>query len=365
MQVRAAGAVLIAAAAWLLYVRARRKTRSSAAAPTPFRRRVSLAAADVPPALTVQDYIDVESAEQRGFEHVGYLREAASVAAAVAGIERYALRCLQQSAARLRADPMMSREVELTSGSATSPRFSGICAIGQSRLLLPSAETTFAPERMLGSTDSKPLAGTSNHLVMLEEGAVVEGGTLDVRHGSIHLGAGAVVEPGALVRGPAVVGARTVLRRGAYLRGAVVLGGGGTFGCELKNVLACDGCECPHHGYVGDSLLGHRAHLGCGATTANFPLFPSSTLAIDLPAAQGDGELLRYELGLRKFGAVIGDGSQLGCGCVTEPGCLIAADTHAYPLCRLPRGVYGPREILKRAPGVVRAPLRAASAPSP
>mmetsp|Transcript_34874 Transcript_34874/g.102282 ORF Transcript_34874/g.102282 Transcript_34874/m.102282 type:complete len:115 (-) Transcript_34874:373-717(-) len=70
----------------------------------------------------------------------------------------------------------------------------------------------------------------------------------------------------------------------------------------------------------------------------------------------------RYSLDRRKFGAVIGDGSQLGCGSVTEPGCLVAPNTHSYPLCRLPRGVYGPNELIKNRPheaGVIACtPLR-------
>ena len=149
-------------------------------------------------------------------------------------------------------------------------------------------------------------------------------------------------------------------------------------------------CEAPHHGYVGDSLLGRRAHLGCGATTANLPLLKHCSPSVELPlppvpleAPRRDGPssrrggrserdgggapssaadaAVRYDLGIRKFGAVIGDGSQLGCGCVAEPGCLLAPNTHAYPLCRLPRGVYGPDELIKNrqaaSGALVRAPL--------
>ena len=104
-------------------------------------------------------------------------------------------------------------------------------------------------------------------------------------------------------------------------------------------------------GYCGDSLLGHCAHFGCGAVTANFPLFAGSRPALTLRGA-------RYDLGRRKLGAVLGDHCQLGCGSVTEPGCLLAPNTHAYPLSRLPRGVYGPRELLKSRPRIERAPLR-------
>lgn len=339
----------------------------------------------VPAPLTVAHHIDIDAAEARGFEHADFLRDAFDVVTVIDGIERLALDYLYSAAARARSE-LCCYELDLTAETSADmppspvrcrlplegtgvhdarmpPNMPApVCAVGRARLLL-DATATFAPERVLG-TD----AGAQN-VIVVGKGAVIEGGTLDVRHGAVYIGPGAVVEPGALVRGPAVVGAGTTLRRGAYLRGPVVLGSEGTFGCELKNVLACDGCDCPHHGYIGDSLLGHKAHLGCGAATANFPLFAGSGPAVDLPEADRAGagadgaaetaNLVRYELGRRKFGAVIGDGSQLGCGCVTEPGCLIGPNTHAYPLCRLPRGAYGPDEILKRgAPGVARAPMR-------
>ena len=110
----------------------------------------------------------------------------------------------------------------------------------------------------------------------------------------------------------------------------------------------------PHTGYCGDSLLGHHAHFGCGAVTANFPLFATSRPTLTVRST-------RYDLCRCKFGAVLGDGSQLGCGSVTEPGCLIAPDTHVYPLCRLACGVYGPHELLKNRPAIERAPRRPAA----
>ena len=147
-----------------------------------------------------------------------------------------------------------------------------------------------------------------------------------------------------------MIGEGCVLRRGAYLRGDVLLGPGCVVGCEMKHALALEGVELPHHGYVGDSLLGHRAHFGCGVVTANFPLFPSSLPSVDL-------EGMRFELGRRKFGAVVGDAAQVGCQSVLEPGCLLAPDTHAYPLSRIPRGAYGPHAILKNRPSLQAVPL--------
>ena len=116
-------------------------------------------------------------------------------------------------------------------------------------------------------------------------------------------------------------------------------------------MVALDGCELPHHSYCGDSLLGHRAHLGCGAVTANFPLFESSSPSLRVASGA------RVALGRRKIGAVLGDRCQLGCNSVTDPGTFLAPNTHAYPLSRLRAGVYGPGEILKPRQVVERAPL--------
>lgn len=141
------------------------------------------------------------------------------------------------------------------------------------------------------------------------------------------------------------------MRHGAYIRGDVVLGAGCVVGGELKHALALDHCELPHYGYCGDSLLGYKAHFGCGSLTANLPLLGDSKPSVDI------GER-RYMLGRKKVGAVVGDHVQLGCGTVTEPGCLLAPRTLCYPLTRLARGCYGPNELLKNRPTIERVPLR-------
>ena len=186
----------------------------------------------------------------------------------------------------------------------------------------------------------------------MEDGAKVLGGTFDLSGGSIYIGAHVVVEPGALIRGPAYIGDDCIIRHGAYIRGDVILGQGGVYGGELKNVLALDGCEVPHHSYCGDSLLGHRAHLGCGAVTANFPLFSTSTPSVRIASGA------RVSLGRRKLGAVLGDHCQLGCNSVTDPGTFLAPNTHSYPLTRLRAGIYGPDEIIKPRPAIERAAYR-------
>ena len=220
---------------------------------------------------------------------------------------------------------------------------------------LPNEYAVRAPSKCLRHSgakfDPERLIGAVAHHIVVSDGARVEGGTFDASDGAIFLGEGATVEAGALIKGPAYIGTQCVVRHGAYIRGDVTLGADCVVGGELKHMLALDGCELPHHGYCGDSLLGHKAHFGCGSVTANFPLFPSSAPAVDI----GDAT---YVLGRRKFGAVVGDHSQLGCGTVTEPGSLLAPNTCSYPLCRLPRGHYGPNQILKNKPHIEVAPLR-------
>jgi len=214
------------------------------------------------------------------------------------------------------------------------------------KVLLASgdARSIVQPERILCCDTTAPGE------LMLGAGVELQGGTFDLSRGSIFLGEGCCVEPGAYVRGPAHFGQRCTVRHGAYVRGDVVVGSDSVVGGELKHMLGLEHIECPHYGYCGDALLGYKAHLGCGALTANLPLFPSSLPAVDI-----DGTT--YTLGRRKFGAVLGDHVTLGCGCVAEPGCLVAPGTQAYPLCRLPRGLYGPKELIKHPVRHVRVPI--------
>ena len=307
-------------------------------------RRVSLRDAPreaVPRELTAAFYFDLDAADSRGVEQARHLRDAHSIGAALDGLHEYISSTLASHAVRVQG---LAAGHSRDGASVVSDAGTGAC-IGSVRVISEAA--TIVCERLIGAgeTSARP------SLIMLGKDVVIQGGTLDASAGDIWIGAGTRVEPGVLIRGPAVIGERSEIRRGAYLRGDVSLGAGAVVGCEMKMVLALDGVELPHHGYVGDSLLGHRAHFGCGSVTANFPLFPGSPPSLDL-----DG--VRYELGLRKFGAVVGDGSQLGCGSVTQPGCLLARDVHAYPLSRLPKGVYGPSVLLKHGPGLSAVELR-------
>lgn len=169
------------------------------------------------------------------------------------------------------------------------------------------------------------------------EGRVMAGATIE---GEVFVGKGAVVEPGAYVRGPAILGRDCQVRKGAYLRGAVLAGDGSILGnsCEFKNVALLAEGIVPHLSYVGDSILGHRAHLGAGVIVSNAKLV-KETVRVTV-----DGRT--HDTGLRKFGAIVGDGCDVGCGTVLNPGTILGKRCLLYPLLSF-RGVLPADRIVK------------------
>lgn len=123
--------------------------------------------------------------------------------------------------------------------------------------------------------------------------------------------------PQATLIGPAWIGAKTEIRPGAFIRGNVIVGEGGVLGnsCEFKNCLLLDGVQVPHFSYVGDSVLGNKAHFGAGVICSNLRLDQRTIL---VRTAEGD-----FDTGLRKFGAIVGDQAEVGCNSVLNPGTLL------------------------------------------
>jgi len=121
----------------------------------------------------------------------------------------------------------------------------------------------------------------------------------------------------ATIIGPAWIGPRTEIRPGAFIRGNVIVGEGCVLGnsCEYKNCLLLDGVQTPHYNYVGDSILGNKAHLGAGVICSNLRL-DQGEVTVRLPSGT-------VSTGLRKFGAVLGDGAEVGCNAVLNPGTLL------------------------------------------
>ncbi len=142
----------------------------------------------------------------------------------------------------------------------------------------------------------------------------------------VFIGTGTIVEPGAVIKGPAWIGENCVIRTGCYIREQVVVGNGVMLGnsCEFKNCVLFDHAEIPHFNYVGDSVVGHKGHLGAGVILSNVRL-DRQQVKVALP----DGS--RVETGLRKFGAIIGDHAEIGCNAVLNPGSVIGRDAVIYP----------------------------------
>jgi len=156
----------------------------------------------------------------------------------------------------------------------------------------------------------------------------------------VFIGEGTVVEPGALIKGPAIIGKNCQIRHNAYIRENVIVGDDCVVGnsCELKNVMLFNGCQVPHFNYLGDSILGHKAHVGAGVIASNLKSLPGNV------TVEKDG--VPFDTGLRKFGALIGDGAEVGCNSVLNPGSIIGRSSVIYPSVNW-RGILPANSIAK------------------
>lgn len=141
----------------------------------------------------------------------------------------------------------------------------------------------------------------------------------------VFIGEGTVVEDGAMIKGPAIIGRNCEIRHNAYIREHVIIGDGCVIGnsCELKHSLLFNDCQVPHFNYVGDSILGHHAHLGAGVKISNVKLDHSNVYV------EVEGQ--PFDTGLRKFGALLGDFAEIGCNAVLNPGSIIGRRSLVYP----------------------------------
>ena len=165
--------------------------------------------------------------------------------------------------------------------------------------------------------------------------------------GAVYIGAGTIIEQGAMIKGPAWIGEGCEIRNGAYIRENVVVGNGVVLGnsCEFKNCLIFDEAQIPHFNYVGDSILGHKAHLGAGAILSNVRL-DHSTIAVHSAESS-------INTRLKKFGAIVGDRAEIGCNSVLSPGSIIGRDTIIYPGTSW-KGVLPSNSIAKTEPQTLR-----------
>ncbi len=157
----------------------------------------------------------------------------------------------------------------------------------------------------------------------------------------IFLGPGAVVEPGALIKGPTIIGSHTEVRQGAYIRGKCIVGDRCVVGhtTEMKSTIMLNGAKAGHFAYLGDSILGGECNLGAGTKLANLKIRGSS---VRVPV---EGNTI--DSGLRKFGAVIGDGVEIGCNTVTNPGTVLGKKCMVLPVVSVRAGYHSPRTIIR------------------
>lgn len=188
-------------------------------------------------------------------------------------------------------------------------------------------------------------------LPKIEEFIISLGKTLDKNEyeekgENIWIAKSAKVAPTAYIAGPAIIGKNAEIRHCAFIRGKAIVGEGAVVGnsTELKNVILFNKVQVPHYNYVGDSILGYKSHMGAGSITSNVK--SDKKLVI---VKNGKEQI---ETGLKKFGAMLGDEVEVGCGSVLNPGTVVGKHTNIYPLSSV-RGVIPEHSIYKNKNEIV------------
>ncbi|OUQ27050.1 UDP-N-acetylglucosamine pyrophosphorylase [Lachnoclostridium sp. An131] len=176
---------------------------------------------------------------------------------------------------------------------------------------------------------------------ILELGKSLSEEEYEKRGENIWIARSAKVAPTASITGPCIIGKNTEVRHCAFIRGNALVGDGAVVGnsTELKNVILFNKVQVPHYNYVGDSILGYKSHMGAGSITSNVK---SDKLLVKVHTPEGD-----IETGIKKFGAMIGDEVEVGCGSVLNPGTVIGRNSNIYPLSSV-RGVVPANSIYKK-----------------
>ena len=180
---------------------------------------------------------------------------------------------------------------------------------------------------------------------ILTLGSTLSSDEYEQRGENIWVSRKAKIAPTAYIGGPAIIMEGAELRHCAFVRGSALIGKGATLGnsCEVKNAILFDGAEVPHFNYIGDSVLGHRAHFGAGSITSNIKSDRRNIII--------HTESERMETGMRKIGALVGDFVEVGCNAVLCPGTVVGRNSVIYPLVRV-RGVIPENSIVK-APDII------------
>ena len=188
------------------------------------------------------------------------------------------------------------------------------------------------------------LAGISD--LILEIGKTLPEDEFDHPQEDVWVAKDATVFPTAYIHGPCIIGHKTEVRQCAFIRGSALVGDGCVIGnsTELKNVIIFDVVQVPHYNYVGDSILGYRAHMGAGSITSNVK-------SDKLPVVVKDGEM-QHETVRKKVGAMLGDRVEVGCNSVLNPGTVVGRDSSIYPVSCV-RGVVPACSIYKGPDNIV------------
>lgn len=164
---------------------------------------------------------------------------------------------------------------------------------------------------------------------------------------NIWIAKSAKVFPSAYIAGPCIIDEDAEVRHCAFIRGSAIVGKGCVVGnsTELKNVILFNKVQVPHYNYVGDSILGFKAHMGAGSITSNVK--SDKTLVV----VKSDGE--NIETGLKKFGAMLGDNVEVGCNSVLNPGTVVGRSTNIYPTSCV-RGYIPANSIYKDSSNIIK-----------
>ena len=182
--------------------------------------------------------------------------------------------------------------------------------------------------------------------LILEIGATLSPDEYDHPEEDVWIAKDAKRYPNNYIAGPCIIGHGTEVRPGAFVRGSALVGDNCVVGnsTELKNVILFDNVQVPHYNYVGDSILGYKAHMGAGSITSNVKSDKK------LVVIKNEGELI--ETGRKKVGALVGDRVEVGCNTVLNPGTVIGRDSNVYPVSCV-RGVIPENCIYKEAKKIV------------
>ncbi len=192
------------------------------------------------------------------------------------------------------------------------------------------------------------LAGIADYIRQL--GPTLDPEVYEQRGEDIWVAKSASVAPSAYLHGPLIIDEDAEIRHCAFIRGSAIVGKHTVVGnsTELKNVILFNTVQVPHYNYVGDSILGYLSHMGAGSITSNVK---SDKTLVVVKDVYDSGE--EIATGRKKFGAMLGDGVEVGCNSVLNPGTVIGPNTNIYPLSRV-RGVIPAGSIFKDAEHVIR-----------